>query len=469
MQKILSTQLIRTVIAILLFLSFARQGVSSPNYAHAVDAREEERLESEMSTSAIDGFSESANAAGPAYLVKDISKGSGYQLGGFTVVGDMLYFMAVKYLSPGCVEELWKSDGSGEGTVLVKRFTRIDDYCPGYPTNQMVGVANTLYFNFNDGIHGDELWKSDGTESGTVMVKDIAPGSVSSFPGNFTDIGGVLYFKAEDDYAFEAPRTGELWKSDGTESGTVQVKDVTPRYLTEFNGAVYFDGESGVADAELWKSDGTEAGTVLVKAINFGRPASLGDFTVINGVLYFGAYTSPWSHLWKSDGTEAGTVGVKSFVGFGHQLELTNFNEVLYLRASHDSSVGDELFMSDGTDIGTILVKDINPTGDASPQNLTVVGNLLYFSASDGTNGEELWKSDGTESGTVMVKDINSGSGDASIEQLTNVGGDLCFIADDGVKGRELWISNGSESGTNLVKDIVTGFEDSSLVLKTQI
>jgi ELWxxDGT repeat protein len=208
---------------------------------------------------------------------------------------------------------------------------------------------------------------------------------------------------------------------------------------------------------------------VLVKAINFGRPSGLWDFTVVNGILYFAANTSPWNHLWKSDGTESGTVGVKSFLSYRNPLELTNFNEVLYLRASHDSSVGDELFTSDGTDIGTVLVKDINTTGDASPQNLTVVGNLLYFSASDGINGEELWKSDGTESGTVMVKDINSGPGDAWIDQLTGVGSELYFIAENGVKGSELWVSNGSESGTSLVKDIVTGSEGSSLIELTDL
>jgi ELWxxDGT repeat protein len=295
-----------------------------------------------------------------------------------------------------------------------------------------------------------------------MMVKDITPGSMSSSLYYLTNIYGVLYFSAEDDH--DPGIQGELWKSDGTESGTVQVKDVLPGNLTEYNGAVYFNGHDGTSGAKLWKSDGTESGTVLVKdVLPLEAGAGLSEFTVVNGVLYFTASRTFWKHLYKSDGTEAGTLLVKSFVGYRHPLELTNFNEVLYLRASHDSGIGDELYKSDGTDAGTVLVKDINPTGDASPQNLTVVGNFLYFTASDGSHGEELWMSDGTESGTVMVKDINSGSGDGSIAHLTDVNGDLYFIANDGIYGSELWISDGSNLGTSLVKDIVTGSNGSSL------
>ena len=37
-------------------------------------------------------------------------------------------------------------------------------------------VNGTLYFRPDDGVHGDELWKTNGTEAGTVLVKDINPG-----------------------------------------------------------------------------------------------------------------------------------------------------------------------------------------------------------------------------------------------------------------------------------------------------
>ena len=81
----------------------------------------------------------------------------------------------------------------------------------------------------------------------------------------------------------------------------------------------------------------------------------------------------------------------------------------LFFRAN-DGEHGDELWKSDGTAAGTVLVKDINPGGSGTIDNLTAVDGTLFFTADDGEHGNELWKSDGTEAGTVLVKDINPGS-----------------------------------------------------------
>ena len=104
------------------------------------------------------------------------------------------------------------------------------------------------------GIHGRELWSSDGTAEGTSMVKDIWPGPGSASPGaflgDFIDVRGVLYFSAEDH-----THGRELWRSDGTEEGTFLVKDIlpsiasaSPRWLAEVNGRLFF-----FADRELWQ------------------------------------------------------------------------------------------------------------------------------------------------------------------------------------------------------------------------
>ena len=87
----------------------------------------------------------------------------------------------------------------------------------------LTNVNGTLFFTADDGVNGCELWKSDGTAAGTVLVKDIRPGSCSSCPRNLTNVNGTLFFAADD-----GSDGRELWKSDGTAAGTVLVKDICP-------------------------------------------------------------------------------------------------------------------------------------------------------------------------------------------------------------------------------------------------
>ena len=76
------------------------------------------------------------------------------------------------------------------------------------------------FFNASDGADGYELWRTDGTANGTVMVKDIDPANGN--PAWLTDVNGILFFSAGN------AAGNELWKSNGTAASTVMVKDIFP-------------------------------------------------------------------------------------------------------------------------------------------------------------------------------------------------------------------------------------------------
>src|SRR5437660_9235571 len=52
----------------------------------------------------------------------------------------------------------------------------------------IVAAGSTAYFVADDGTHGPELWRTDGTAAGTALVKDINPGTGGSGPGYLTNV-----------------------------------------------------------------------------------------------------------------------------------------------------------------------------------------------------------------------------------------------------------------------------------------
>ncbi|MBC7923566.1 MAG: T9SS type A sorting domain-containing protein [Ferruginibacter sp.] len=387
-------------------------------------------------------------------LVQDrFSDAAAAGLTNLTNVDGILYFVVRIGTSASTQRrELWRSDGTPAGTVLVKTLAT------GYPSldvprNYLINLAGTLYFT-----DVAELWKTNGTPAGTVLVKIIPTTRSLTYPTGFTASNGLIYFAAED------VNGREPWQSDGTTEGTGLLKNINPsgynplggsgssgpERFTDVNGVVYFSATASdsFSNFELWKSDGTAAGTVLVKEINppLNRGSNPTQLTSVNGLLYFVAGDDVnGRELWRSDGTAAGTVLVKDIhpgPGSSDPVQFTNVDGVLYFAATNGVD-GQELWKSDGTAAGTVLVKDIHPgPGGSDPVQFTNVDGVLYFAANDATSGQELWKSDGTPAGTGRVGDIRPGTVGSDPAQFTNVGGVLYFSADEGVNGRELWKYN---------------------------
>jgi ELWxxDGT repeat protein len=394
-------------------------------------------------------------------LVGDLVPGpEGSWPGDFTPVDGRLFFTTAKDF----LRDLWVSDGTATGTrpVLVTPPIMHTNIGP------LFNFAGRLVFVYDDGVHGAELWKSDGTTAGTELVADISPGPPTSWIAVFAAAGGVLYFFADDGVAGR-----ELWRSDGTGAGTAFARDIhpgpgasTPLVLDTMVGIgdrLLLASDDGVRGRELWRSDGTESGTVLVRDI--WPPPSTADssprlLTPFDGGLLFTANDErSFTELWRTDGTIAGTERVRDINPGPPSAEigpLAVFDDHALFGAT-DGVGGIELWYSDGTAQGTARLADINPGPPSShPNEFVRAGDALYFSAEDAAHGRELWRTDGSAGGTALVADIQPGQRSSAPVQLTQVGGTLFFAAvRDGFGG--LWRSDGTEPGTVLVRNVYGG------------
>jgi ELWxxDGT repeat protein len=261
-------------------------------------------------------------------------------------VGDYLYFF-IDNLNSGYME-LWRSDATAAGTILLQDEVNI---C-GCPV-ELVGLNETAYFTVDDSDTGEELWKSDGTVAGTVLVKDIEPGTDSSYPYALTATDSMLYFVATTSATGE-----EIWKSDGTAVGTVQVIDLYQDPTATFDSnfvepagdqiffTLYNDSTSSL---DLWRSDGTESGTfALLEEVEFSFVPLPNFMSSAHKDHFFFTHTdtSNGIEIWSSDGTIAGT-GLLADINLGPAnsmpIQYYSFNDALYFMAS-DTQVGNELY-----------------------------------------------------------------------------------------------------------------------------
>ena len=303
---------------------------------------------------------------------------------------------------------------------------------------------------------GAELWRTNGSFSGTYKIKDISSGGYSSLYGKKIVCNGIAYFEGADD-AF----THGLWRSDGTSVGTYEVKRGVRslQKMIVMNNILYFYGFDGIDGMELWRSDGTTNGTYKLLTL----PSEVAydfydDMVQMNGILYFSAYDGGYgTELWRSDGTSAGTDLVKDIYP-GHRssnpADLTAIQNKLFFSAN-DSIHGTELWISDGTMSGTHMVKDINNIHKhySDPSNIVNLNGVALFGARDTMSGRELWRSDGTDTGTYLVKDIYPGEHKGFFGNMSVINGIAYFAASDSGAKQDLWRSDGTSEGTYKIKD----------------
>jgi ELWxxDGT repeat protein len=356
--------------------------------------------------------------------------------------GGILYFSAS---DPAHGKELWRSDGTETGTY------RLTDICPGrcdsFP-DQISLFRGRVFFSADDGFSGRELWQSDGTPGSERRVRDLCPGPCGSSPSGLIDAGGVLLFFAGD------AQGQRLWRSNGSRRGTAPVaapcrgQDACAFDLQKVGGHIVF-----IVDApgkvEIWSTDGTPAGTGSLSAlVPDGVPSVQGGLIAQGDLAFF--FTG--DALWRTDGTPAGTIRLKTLGDllpppaqvYGFQLQA--WNGAFYLFLDSEASI----IRSDGTPEGTVSF----PAPFFNGALPVALSNGLLFIAEDGAS-QSLWRTGGTAATTERIFAPGQAPGDESILfDLTPVGDRAVFRIQRHDQTIELWVTDGTPEGTHQVAGI---------------
>ena len=385
--------------------------------------------------------------SGTATMLIDIIPGAGSSgVAALTVLNDVLLFTA-RDVNHGI--ELWVTDGTAAGTQV------LTDINPGPNSSQpsaMFVYQNKLFFSADDGTHGREPWITDGTAAGTHLLKDLNPGSASSSSGSFVAFANSVYFGA----------ASALWKTDGTEAGTVQVASVPARRFAVAGSQLFFEGFAQASGWEPWVTDGTTAGTRMIIDLFPGSSGSLdslydtGLTALGNRIIFPATDGAHGREIWVSDGTETGTHMVRDFVPGPVGMYdtaipfLTQFAGRAFFQ-SFDADHGNELWSTDGTDAGTSLFYDANPGPPSSGvSNLTVAGTNLFWSANTTST---LWVTDGTTAGTHALRP-SDGLTVFYGAPVQPISGKLYFTGSTALNGNEPWVSDGTDAGTRLLANV---------------
>lgn len=380
---------------------------------------------------------------GHAELLEDIRPGvDGSQPKSLTEMGGELFFSASRNNLEGT--ELWKSNGTSSGTVLVKDINLEtggcnDVLCPivnltttgSKPRHFVVGDDVLFFLAFDGPDSGFQMWQSDGTSAGTTRITEGLRGFE-----NITGMGDHLLFKAHD---------GTGWEHRGfhAPSQTLSVlTDITssfgPGPIVVGDSHAYFRVEHPIPNGlriELHRTDGTAAGTGL-----FFEPASnvLGPLYATNAGDVF---VMNWT---GGNGFQLARIDASGTLeqvgdGLSSTHDWLEVDDAVYLSA-HSAVFGEELWRIDNDGVAELVADVAEAVASSSPRDTTVLGDHLYFTADDGIHGRELWMTDGTPEGTRLVADIRPGPQGSEPTGLAVVGSTLLFSADDGIHGREPWM-----------------------------
>ncbi|HBL26842.1 MAG TPA: hypothetical protein DD490_08415, partial [Acidobacteria bacterium] len=351
-------------------------------------------------------------------------------------LGGYLYFAADDGMHG---RELWRTDGTGPGTGLVA------DICPGpcssFPTDLAV-YGDLVGFAATNGFHGREIWLSNGTRGGTRMPKDLCPGACSSLSWGASPvtIGEHLFFTTRT-LTRTQYRVG-LAVTDGTAAGTRQLLETNSaiQAIGELGGRLAFAGPGAAWASALWWSDGTPEGTYPALDLCTGSPcqSSLDRAFVVGGRIVF-FQSGAQGGIWATDGTAGGT----RKIGDATAPALPK-GSVLWNGAVYFVTV-DSLWRSDGTPEGTRKLRTFDVS--TGPRSLLPFGDSLLFLAGDASTGPALWQTRGTPETTVLLSQPAPEAPTSFAGPLTRMGNRALFpVIRSGAA--DIWETDGSSGGT---------------------
>lgn len=334
------------------------------------------------------------------------------------VIGDRLFFIRNGWL--------YVTDGTAAGTH--SNFLA----SPG-SSGEGFAIGNFYYFGHDDGVHGMELWRTDGTT--TELAADINPGSRNGIDDStgFVRPDGTVLFAAT---TYDSGR--EPWITDGTAAGTHILQNIaaddplngsSPSELRASGSTLFFKANLTGGPA-IGTSDGTSAGT---SATLVDPRWSIENAVAANGHYFFDNYVDGF---YASDGTAAGTTKISVHYQFAQPVA----NGVVY-------GDGADLWFSDGTVAGT---RTLHSFDSSTGTLLTIIstGSVAWV-----RHGTEIWKTDGSDAGTVPFP-MNPAPTDG-INDVIESGSSVYFIEPSTLThGIRLWRSDKNGSGARIVKDL---------------
>ena len=348
-----------------------------------------------------------------------------------TTYGRELYTIpnGMPVTSPQVLKDIRPGDNGGQNPIGLSS-----------DAEQLNVLGNSIIFVADDGTTGDELWITDGTESGTQLLKDIRPNG-SSNPTAFISFNNKLYF-----FAYDGTSNG-FWETDGTTEGTKLIKEdlfSNEDYLgIVYNNKMYFGASQLISNnfgVEIWSSDGTTSGTLQLKDINLDTESSKPhSFTIANNLLFFVAETSATGQeLWVTDGSETNTFALTDFLNVvpfsnifpfsGNRQKLFSDGDRIYYLANFSTTniSNNEIGISEGTMQSTSKLTEINPNGSTIFTNPFILNDQLIFEAFEENFGVELWT---LEFETLSVNDFGATT-KSSITLYPNPSSDMISLKD---------------------------------------